>query len=157
MSTKLMRPRAIKYPPKELIGKLQTICACSVSALSSVLQRHAHSLSTSGSKTEPRPLCNSDDGPGKANGLLHCNHAAKEDSRDMIVIPDFISEEEEQSLLQDISRTLRGKRYQYDHWDGVRTKQEVVTHLSHLKAFVTEIKIFDQLKLHLNSSSIPRA
>ena len=62
----------------------------------------------------------------------------------MIVIPDFISEEEEQFLLQDISRTLRGKRYQYDHWDGVRTKQEVVTHLSRLKAFVSGIKIFDQ-------------
>lgn len=122
MSTKLLQPalcRAIKSPLKELIGKLQTVCACSVSAraLSSLLQRHTQLLSTSGVKAEPRPLCTS------ANDLLHCNDAAREDSRDMKVIPDFVSEEEEQSLLQDIGRTLRGKRYQYDHWDGVRSKE----------------------------------
>lgn len=157
MLTKLLQPRAIKYPLKELMCKLQT-----VSALSSLLQRHAHSLPTSGSETEPRPLSTSDDGPGTllatANSLLHCNHAAREDSRDMIVIPNFISEEEEQSLLQDIGRTLRGKRYQYDHWDGVRSKQEVVTHLSRLEAFVTGMKIFDQWKwIHLNSLSKPHA
>ena len=121
--------RAIKYPLKELIGKLQTVCACSVSArgLSSLLQRHTQLLSTSGVKAEPRPLCTSDGGPETlletANDLLHCNDAAREDSRDITVIPDFVSEEEEQSLLQDIGRTLRGKRYQYDHWDGVRSKK----------------------------------
>ena len=132
MSTKLLQPslcRAIKSPLKELIGKLQTVCVCSVSAraLSSLLQRHTQLLSTSGVKAEPRPLCTSDGGLetllATANGLLYCNDAAREDSRDMKVIPDFVSEEEEQSLLQDIGRTLRGKRYQYDHWDGVRSEE----------------------------------
>ena len=53
-------------------------------------------------------------------GLIECSDAAREEGiKNFAVIPDFISQEEEQSLLQDISRTLRGKRYQYDHWDGV--------------------------------------
>lgn len=53
--------------------------------------------------------------------LLDYSPAAEEDSGGFVVIPNFISLEEEESLLQDIRRTLRGKRYQYDHWDGVRT------------------------------------
>jgi len=50
---------------------------------------------------------------------VSCTEAAREDSADIVVVPDFISSEEEQSLLQDVSRTLRGKKYQYQHWDGV--------------------------------------
>jgi len=50
---------------------------------------------------------------------VNCTEAARKDSEDIVVVPDFISSEEEQSLLQDVSRTLRGKKYQYQHWDGV--------------------------------------
>ena len=52
--------------------------------------------------------------------LVNCTEAARADSEDIVVVPEFISSEEEQSLLQDVRRTLRGKKYQYKHWDGVR-------------------------------------
>lgn len=51
--------------------------------------------------------------------LLECSEAALEDCKNVLVIPEFISVEEGESLLQEISRTLRGKRYLYNHWDGV--------------------------------------
>ena len=51
--------------------------------------------------------------------LIECSDSAWEDSRSLAVIPGFISAEEEQLLLQDISRSLRGKRYEFQHWDGV--------------------------------------
>lgn len=55
---------------------------------------------------------------GKAD-LLDYSEAAREDCGSMVVVPDFVSAEEERSLMQEIGRTLRGKRYLYDHWDGV--------------------------------------
>lgn len=51
--------------------------------------------------------------------LLECSEAAIEDCKDVLVVPEFISAEEGELLLQEISRTLRGKRYLYNHWDGV--------------------------------------
>lgn len=51
--------------------------------------------------------------------LLECSEAAIEDCKDVLVVPEFINAEEGESLLQEISRTLRGKRYLYNHWDGV--------------------------------------
>ena len=51
--------------------------------------------------------------------LLECSEAATEDCRDVLVVPEFVSTEEEGSLLQEIDRTLRGKKYLYNHWDGV--------------------------------------
>lgn len=35
----------------------------------------------------------------------------------MTVLPDFITEEEEQSLLQEIEPYLKRMRYEFDHWD----------------------------------------
>lgn len=37
--------------------------------------------------------------------------------RDMIVVPDFISEAEEQGLHAETEKTMKRMRYQYDHWD----------------------------------------
>ena len=51
--------------------------------------------------------------------LLEFSKEAEEDSWSFVVIPDFISSEEEESLMMDISHSLRGKKYQFDHWDGV--------------------------------------
>ncbi len=53
--------------------------------------------------------------------LVDCSKAAREDSDGFVVVPDFVSPEEEALLCQDINRTLRGKKYQYDHWDKVIT------------------------------------
>lgn len=50
---------------------------------------------------------------------LEFSKEAEADSWDFAVIPDFISSEDEQSLMNDISRSFRGKKYQFDHWDGV--------------------------------------
>ena len=51
--------------------------------------------------------------------LLCFSENAEADSWSMTVIPDFISTEEEDHLMADVSRSLRGKKYQFDHWDGV--------------------------------------
>ncbi len=51
--------------------------------------------------------------------LLDCSRAAAQDVDDFAVIPNFVSGEEEEQLMVDIRRTLRGKKYLYDHWDGV--------------------------------------
>lgn len=37
--------------------------------------------------------------------------------RDMIVLPNFISEAEEKSLHDETEKTMKRMRYQYDHWD----------------------------------------
>ena len=51
--------------------------------------------------------------------LLAFSKEAEEDSWSFAVIPGFISPEEEDSLMKDVTRSLRGKKYQFDHWDGV--------------------------------------
>ena len=51
--------------------------------------------------------------------LLEHSEAASEDYNDVVVVPEFLTAEEGESLLQEISRILRGKKYLYDHWDGV--------------------------------------
>ena len=56
---------------------------------------------------------------GGDRALLEFSKEAEADSWSFAVIPDFISQEEEQSLMKDISHSLRGKKYQFDHWDGV--------------------------------------
>ena len=40
-------------------------------------------------------------------------------NHDMIVMEDFISEDEEQELLKEIQPHFARKRYEYDHWDDV--------------------------------------
>lgn len=61
--------------------------------------------------------------------LYDCSHPDIEEvaMRDMVVLRDFISEKEEQSLLDDIEPKWRRLRYQFDHWDnaiqGYREKE----------------------------------
>lgn len=40
-------------------------------------------------------------------------------ARDISVIDDFISDEEEQALLKEVEPHLKRLRYQKDHWDNV--------------------------------------
>lgn len=54
-----------------------------------------------------------------SSDLLEFSEAATEDVRHFRVVPDFLSPAEEQSVLKEASRALRGRKYQYDHWDGV--------------------------------------
>ena len=51
--------------------------------------------------------------------LLAFSKEAEEDSWSFAVISGFISSEEEKSLMMDVTRSLRGKKYQFGHWDGV--------------------------------------
>ena len=51
--------------------------------------------------------------------LLDCSEAAAQDAQYFTVIRDFVSSAEEDQLMMDIRRTLRGKKYMFDHWDGV--------------------------------------
>lgn len=38
--------------------------------------------------------------------------------RDMTIVPNFITETEENSLFEEIQNDLRRRRYEYDHWDN---------------------------------------
>lgn len=71
--------------------------------------------------------------------------------RDMIVIEDFISEEEEEHLYAETKKTMKKMRYQYDHWDdaihGYREMEktnwwpenEKIFERVRLKAFVANV------------------
>ena len=52
--------------------------------------------------------------------LLEASVTAEIDCGDVGVLPGFVTEDESESLLVEIRRTLRGKRYLYNHWDRVR-------------------------------------
>jgi alkylated DNA repair protein alkB family protein 7 len=39
--------------------------------------------------------------------------------RDMTVIEDFLNEEEERSLHEEVEPYMRRLRYEFDHWDDV--------------------------------------
>lgn len=39
--------------------------------------------------------------------------------RDMQVLPDFVTEQEEASLLAELEPVLKKMRYEFDHWDNV--------------------------------------
>jgi len=116
--------RTLSYPLEILLSNFHTVCSCQASTQVplALLQRPR--------RTVPQPLHRQvwlhqsvgrleNGGDTGEDGLVNCTEAARKDSEDIVVVPDFISSEEEQSLLQDVSRTLRGKKYQYQHWDGV--------------------------------------
>ncbi len=68
------------------------------------------------------PQVSSDNASGSAYGeLVEASplSAAEGDDRHFKVIPEFISSSEEQSVLKEVARAFRRKKYQYDHWDGV--------------------------------------
>jgi alkylated DNA repair protein alkB family protein 7 len=39
--------------------------------------------------------------------------------RDMRVVADFLTEEEERSLFEEVEPYMRRLRYEFDHWDDV--------------------------------------
>lgn len=48
------------------------------------------------------------------------NNASKETMlRDMRVIADFLTEEEERSLFEEVEPYMQRLRYEFDHWDDV--------------------------------------
>lgn len=51
--------------------------------------------------------------------LLEFSPHAAGDVDHFRVFPGFITSEEEQGVVKEITRALRGKKYQYDHWDRV--------------------------------------
>ena len=52
--------------------------------------------------------------------LVDCSVQVAGDSGDFVLVPDFITPEEEQSLMCDVGLSFRRLRYQYAHWDQVR-------------------------------------
>ena len=44
------------------------------------------------------------------------------DSSHLIVVPDFITEEEHDALVKDAEKSLRKRKYEPGHWDGVIQK-----------------------------------
>lgn len=51
--------------------------------------------------------------------LVDFSPLAEEDLPHFRVVPCFSTSEEERHVLKEISKSFRGKKYQYDHWDGV--------------------------------------
>ena len=57
----------------------------------------------------------------KDYNYLSCSDDATRETlmRDMLIYEDFISEDEEQSLLSEVEPYLKRLRYEKDHWDNV--------------------------------------
>ena len=53
------------------------------------------------------------------NHCLEFSSTAKEDFNDIIIKENFVNEEEEVSLLNEVNKSFRRTRYEYSHWDGV--------------------------------------
>lgn len=60
--------------------------------------------------------------------LLECSDEKTQEiaERDFTVIQNFITEEEEESLLKEAERFLKKVRYEYDHWDNVSLMQTFI-------------------------------
>lgn len=52
--------------------------------------------------------------------LVDCSHLAEKDLCHVTLVEQFVTQEEGDSLMGEVSKTLRRSRYQYEHWDGVR-------------------------------------
>ena len=55
----------------------------------------------------------------KVSDFVDGSEAARQDFRHLAVLPDFISEEEEAAILQEVDNSFRRSKYQYSHWDEV--------------------------------------
>ena len=54
------------------------------------------------------------------HSLVECSKAACEDVHEVSLVEDFVNWREQESLMKEVEMSMRRKRYQYDHWDGVR-------------------------------------
>lgn len=52
--------------------------------------------------------------------LVDCSQLAEGDLCHVTLVDQFITQEEEDSLMGEVAKALRRSRYQYEHWDGVR-------------------------------------
>lgn len=57
-------------------------------------------------------------------------------AKDLILIEDFISKEEEESLLSEIEPYMKKLRYEYDHWDDVKTQELLLVYIYKLNNFI---------------------
>ena len=55
--------------------------------------------------------------------LVECSQSAEGDLCHVTLMEQFITQEEEDSLMGEVEKSLRRSRYQYEHWDGVRPGQ----------------------------------
>ena len=55
----------------------------------------------------------------KVSKLVDGSEAAQQEFGDLVVLPDFISEEDEAAIIQEVDFGFRRSKYQYSHWDGV--------------------------------------
>lgn len=49
----------------------------------------------------------------------------KDFKNDMKLLPNFITEEEEQKLFEEVEPYMKRLRYEYDHWDDVNILKKV--------------------------------
>lgn len=63
-----------------------------------------------------------------SSSLIECNHPDLEKifKRDLILKEDFISPNEEQTLLNEIEPYMKKLRYEFDHWDDVHSNFKFV-------------------------------
>ena len=54
------------------------------------------------------------------HSLVECSKAACEDVREISLVEDFVTRSEQESLIKEVEMSMKRKKYQYDHWDGVR-------------------------------------
>ena len=57
----------------------------------------------------------------KVSDFVDGSEAARSDFRDLDVFPDFVSEEVEGAIMQEVDHGFRRSKYQYSHWDEVCT------------------------------------
>lgn len=57
--------------------------------------------------------------------LYHSANVLPEHVPDFAIIPNFITEKEESSLLKEIEKTWKRVKYEYSHWDNVSTHSSV--------------------------------
>lgn len=74
----------------------------------------------------PTTISSCRDFSSASSDLLEFSGPAAEDVCHMRVLPDFVSAAEEQSVLKEVARALRGRKYQYDHWDEVSCKPRLI-------------------------------
>lgn len=74
------------------------------------LSRRCPGTSAGGSKEERLS-------PG--HPLVECSQSAEGDLCHVALVEQFITQEEEDSLMGEVEKSLRRSRYQYEHWDGV--------------------------------------
>ena len=51
---------------------------------------------------------------------IRCSESSSEDALEFVVVPNFITKEEELGMMAEINKIWRHPKYEYCHWDNVR-------------------------------------